>query len=192
MESACLRCGKCCTQFGVCVTPYDIHRIKKATGLKPDEFIQVIPEQPGRDRQEPSVLIDGELSLIVLKWKALAAVPYGGGSGVPGGQKPHSTRICMFTASNGCTIHADRPMVCRTYPFSSLSSELTSTRSRICPSQWVPGLKERELYAVDMETYRKKVEEYKELATVWNQNGGGSLSEFVEFALGSLEQIKES
>ncbi len=189
MESACLRCGKCCTQFGVCVTPYDINRIKKATGLKPDEFLQVIPEQPGRDRQEPSVLIDGELSLLVLKWKVLASTLT---AAAHEGQKPQGSRICMFTSSNSCTIHVSRPMVCRTYPFSPLGNELTSMRSRVCPSHWVPGPKEKGLYAADMETYRKRVEEYKELATVWNQNGGGSLSEFVEFVLSSLEQIKES
>lgn len=38
MGGECLRCGNCCTRFGVCVTPFDALRIMEFTGMGEEEY----------------------------------------------------------------------------------------------------------------------------------------------------------
>lgn len=79
-------------------------------------------------------------------------------------------------------------MLCRTYPFSPTKEGFQSLNSRACPYHWVPGVHERAQYEKHLSEYKKEVDEYKELAKVWNHNGGGTLSEFIKFALSSLKR----
>ncbi|MCX6768765.1 MAG: YkgJ family cysteine cluster protein, partial [Candidatus Micrarchaeota archaeon] len=67
----CTRCGACCTNFGVCITPYDIRRIsaaisKQHPASKPSEFVDTVQDYPGRERTEPALLIDGEMQILIL------------------------------------------------------------------------------------------------------------------------------
>ncbi len=155
-----MRCGRCCTQFAVCVTPFDIVRIAKAANLNPLDSVQAIPEPPARERNEPAVLIDGQMSLIVLAWK--------------------SERVCTFYSPAGCTIYPHRPLLCRTYPF---VRGLQDVRHRACPEMWAPSRKAKRQYLADLRKYNREVKKYTAIAKEWNSKGGGSLAEFVQFIL---------
>ncbi len=156
-----MRCGKCCTSFGVCVTPPDMVRISRATGLEPLEFVTAIPEPAGRERTEPAVLISGERSLIVLRWK--------------------EKLVCTFYSGEGCGIYRCRPMLCRAYPFVLKQNALADTTSRSCPCCW--KLSDERGYRKDLGAYEKEVEAYRKTAVQWNKGPGGSLEDFLMFAL---------
>ncbi len=174
----CLRSGNCCTNFGVCVTPFDISRIAAGTGLQPVDFVMAIPEPPNRERAEPAVLIDGVPCLIVLRWQ--------------------TKRVCKFYGPNGCTIYSARPNLCRTYPFAfSENRELIEVTARACPARWMPDDLALDQYLVDLAEYKKDVLTYKEIAKKWNilasrkppqKTGlrGTSLPDFLEFISSQL------
>ena len=158
----CMRCGRCCTSFGVCITPFDIERISQATGMDPILFVMAIPEPPEREREEPAVLINGKKSLIVLRWSR--------------------ENICAFYSATGCKIYENRPMLCRTYPFNlDKNKKLVNMNSRACPKKWTPESKRG--YLEDLKKYKKEIEAYQKIAGEWNAKDGGTLRSFLDFAL---------
>jgi len=163
----CLHCGKCCTSFGVCVTPFDILRISKATGTKPTEFLSVIPEPPERERTEPAILMEGQRSLIILKW--------------------NGEMVCTFHSDLGCAIYAARPRLCRTYPFNLTSEQLEDMKSRACPIRWLP--KDKKVYLKDLREYQKELAAYGKIADEWNRTQGGGLDDYLRFALPKAKKI---
>jgi Fe-S-cluster containining protein len=174
MGTGCLRCGKCCTSFGVCITPFDAAAIAKATNKEPESFVSLVLEPPERERTEPSILIEGERCLLVLKRsKANVCIFYG----VKGG---------------GCINYDCRPMLCRTYPFrvSNKASELAGMKSRACPELWVPGKGEKKRYLRDCKEYEREIAAYSKIAGEWNARGGGSLKQFLEFALAKAARAR--
>jgi len=168
--NGCLRCGRCCTRFGVCVTPFDILRISRKTGLPPEEFVFALPEPRKHKRKEAVVLIDGKRCLIILKWKNPVFWVFKG-------------RICFFYSGNGCSIYEERPMLCRTYPFIHTGKTLSDLKSRPCPQLWMPDSKGREQYAAALEQYEKEIIEYNKIAEEWNRGPGGDLKAFLKFVL---------
>ena len=158
----CQRCGRCCTSFGVCVTPFDIARISAATGMEPGKIAMIIPEPPKRKRAEPAILISGKRCLVVLCWS-------------------DETRRCMFYSISGCIAYAARPMLCRTYPFLLKAGGLESVCSRACPRRWKPD--DEAAYAADCRQYEKEVAAYRSIAAEWNSGKGGTFREFLSFSL---------
>lgn len=162
-----MRSGNCCTNFGVCITPFDIARIISNTGLRPEDFVMAIREQSNRERAEPAVLIDGVPSLIVLKWQI--------------------KRVCKFYGAGGCTIYNRRPRLCRTYPFTlSARGRLVEITARACPAHWMPVGPALDQYLADLAEYKKDVLVYQKIAGEWNkrasQNRGGlPLADFLKF-----------
>jgi len=80
----------CCRELELALTPYDILRLRRATGLTSTELHQrVIIEEQSADSGFPSFYLtmvdDGKAS-------------------------------CVFVTPEGCSIYADRPGACRTYP----------------------------------------------------------------------------
>lgn len=150
---SCLRCGACCTSFGVCITPSDIIRISLATGMHPSRFIDTVQDYPNRERKEPALLIDEEKQILVLK------------------RSPEN--VCFFYSDEGCRIYHYRPLLCRTYPF---REGMKNMLSRACPSEWAPEGSEKEQYGHDILLYEKELVEFQKFAEGWNSNGGGSLA----------------
>jgi hypothetical protein len=160
MKTSCLRCGNCCTRFGVCVTFFDILRIQKATGKNPEEFLELIADYPEREREEPAIMIDGRPCLLVLKME--------------------KGNLCGFYSASGCRIYENRPLLCRAYPFVLKKEKLFELKSRCCPKSWKPSKEEEQQYKKDAAQYKKEVEEYKKIAEKWNKKGG-SFREFLSF-----------
>jgi len=153
---SCLRCGACCTRFGVCITPSDIVRISLATGMRPSQFVGTVQDYPNREREEPALLIGGEKQILVLKRS--------------------KENVCFFYSPEGCRIYHHRPLLCRTYPFRKNMEDLLS---RACPSEWAPEGNEKEQYGRDIFLYEKELAEFRKFADGWNSNGGGSLKELI-------------
>lgn len=96
-ESFCFACHPavpcftdCCRQLELALTPYDVLRLKKACGLRSEEFLDryVIIEQEDHEtfpRFYLTMVDDGRES-------------------------------CVFVAKTGCTVYEDRPAACRAYP----------------------------------------------------------------------------
>jgi hypothetical protein len=72
-------------------------------------------------------------------------------------------------------------MLCRSYPFLVKDKQLVELESRECPKKWIPQGKEKEQYLADCKDYENKVEEYRRMAKEWNDKGGGSFRQFLEF-----------
>jgi len=167
MESAnnsCLRCGRCCTRFAVCITPFDIVRIAQATGMEPEKFMDIVPEPPARERTEPALMIEGMPSLIVLKRDGKS--------------------VCCFYSESGCKVYSGRPMLCRSYPFRVPDTvlNLIDMRSRACPRRWLPEGEGRKQYVRDCLQYAEEVRSYRKMADEWNKTGG-TMGEFLIFAI---------
>ncbi|VVC02522.1 Putative zinc- or iron-chelating domain protein [Candidatus Bilamarchaeum dharawalense] len=168
---SCLQSGKCCTSFGVCVTPFDLLRISKAIGLKPEDIVQFIPEPPNRERTEPAVIVDTGKFLMVLKWK--------------------KELICMFYSGSGCNIYEDRPMLCRTYPFCLKNGKFSEMKSRVCPSSWIPEAMEKKQYLADLKQYEKEVMAYRLMVEKWNGKGGGSFIGFLKYSIKEAKKLSK-
>lgn len=163
-----MRCGRCCTSFGVCTTIFDIIRIVDASGgkLVPLDFVTITPEPPDRERTEPSILINGIPYLLILKWK------------------PKKDQECVFyDKDRGCVIYESRPILCRTYPFKSEKNKLENMKSRACPCFWIPNDKTQ--YLSDLKTYEKELSKYKKIVDNWNkkEKTRETLKEFLDFAI---------
>ena len=93
----CLLCdAKCCRGYKICVTPFDVLRIAKNTGLKPEEFSGLYSEHIfSYDMDTVIEDKDGKQYLLYL-----------------------NSPPCPFLAKNGnCTIYGFAPLVCRVYPY---------------------------------------------------------------------------
>jgi len=79
----------CCADVNIFLTPYDLLRMRRATGLSSGEFLKgyTIP-----------LLAEEGLPLVVLK------------------MIEDENKSCPFVTSDGCEIYQDRPWSCRMYP----------------------------------------------------------------------------
>ena len=92
-----LSCFKtCCADINIFLTPYDLLRMRWATGLSSGEFLEkyTIP-----------LVADEGLPLVVLK------------------MTEDENKSCPFIAAHGCEIFEDRPWSCRMYPIFPSSSK---------------------------------------------------------------------
>jgi uncharacterized protein len=86
----------CCRDINIFLTPYDVLRMRKWTGLSSGEFLKVY-----------TIALLGEegIPLVVLR------------------MKEDENKTCHFVAADGCSIYRDRPWSCRMYPVFPVSSK---------------------------------------------------------------------
>lgn len=82
--------NRCCCNLNLFLYPYDIVRLKQRLGLTAGDFL---------DRYTDLVLRDGSHFPEVLLRMA-----------------ENETQTCSFLDENGCSVYADRPDTCRTFP----------------------------------------------------------------------------
>ena len=139
--NGCALCdGRCCKNFKITVTIFDVIRAEKASGLSAQRFVEF---------HSPSFLTyDEELIL-----------RFSEGEGVLG----FKSHPCFFLKGSLCSIYKDAPLCCRLYPFrldGSISKTACPSLSRIVfrfsppPPRLAEGLR-RELHA-----YKLMVEEW--------------------------------
>lgn len=86
----------CCNDVNIFLTPYDVLRMRRATGLSSEEFLK---------KYTVALLGDEGLPLIVLK------------------MMENENKTCPFLTLDGCMIYQDRPWSCRMYPIFPVSSK---------------------------------------------------------------------
>ncbi|MHC1741487.1 MAG: YkgJ family cysteine cluster protein [Syntrophobacteraceae bacterium] len=87
--------NKCCRDINIFLTPYDVLRMRKGTGLSSQDFLQ---------KYTSTFLGEDGLPLVMLK-------------------VDEEINACPFVEADGCGIYADRPWSCRMYPVFPTSSE---------------------------------------------------------------------
>ncbi|HJJ56086.1 MAG TPA: YkgJ family cysteine cluster protein [Methanocorpusculum sp.] len=105
----CKQCGKCCSGLNneVLVSPPEIERIIKSTGLQLEDIVEPYPEWLDRDN-----------SKFTFGWVL---------------QRDREGN-CIFLKNNRCQIYKDRPHICRTYPFMLNDSKLIISECQGCAS----------------------------------------------------------
>jgi len=86
----------CCRDINIFLTPYDVLRMRRGTGLSSDEFLK---------RYTIALLGEDGIPLVVLR------------------MREDANKTCFFVAPDGCSIYQDRPWSCRMYPVFPVSSE---------------------------------------------------------------------
>ncbi|MBM4140859.1 MAG: YkgJ family cysteine cluster protein [Nitrospira sp.] len=86
----------CCNDINIFITPYDVLRMRRGTGLSSGEFLK---------KNTIALLGDEGLPLVVLK------------------MTEDENKSCPFVTPDGCSIYQDRPWACRMYPIFPDSSE---------------------------------------------------------------------
>jgi len=93
--------NECCRDISQFLTPYDILRLKNRLGLRSDEFL----------KQYTTLHTGPETGLPVIVLRLDHA----------------SDMKCPFVCPHGCSVYADRPSSCRTYPLARLASRSRET-----------------------------------------------------------------
>lgn len=168
----CNQCGECCRQVQVPLSHADLLRLQRHFAGRPlRDWLQLHPIE----REHPeAVLIDGRPVLLTLRTR----LPEGG---------------CRMLVDNHCAIYAERPMVCRTFPFARRGREL-----RIAPEfellvslacDQVPFQAEKQILA-DMAICDRSFADYRHLVRQWNQETAGR-ARGIEVFLSYLAQTQE-
>ncbi len=80
----------CCSDLSLMITPYDALRLRRALGISGGEFI----------RRHATLAMAPDTGFPMLKLNMLA----------------DARKSCPFVSPEGCTVYANRPGACRTYP----------------------------------------------------------------------------
>ncbi len=137
----------CCSNIDISLTPYDILRLKRRTGLNSGDFLLRYTE--------PYELEKGGIAGVKLK-------PIEGGT------------ACQFMTPEGCSVYEDRPTACRYYPVALLSmrkqGESTDTQGYALVRE-PHCLGHNEPRPITIEAYRAEqgVEEYDLHGRGWRQ-----------------------
>jgi uncharacterized protein len=86
----------CCRDVNIFLTPYDVLRMRRSTGLSSGEFLKTYTF---------ALLGEEGIPLVVLK------------------MMEDENKTCRFVTPDGCGIYQDRPWSCRMYPVFPVSSE---------------------------------------------------------------------
>jgi len=86
----------CCRDINIFLTPYDVLRMRRSTGLSSEEFLQ---------KYTFTLLGEDGLPLVLLK------------------MMEDRKKTCPFVVPDGCSIYQNRPWSCRMYPVFPVSSE---------------------------------------------------------------------
>jgi len=91
--------GNCCASFVITITSFDVLRIMKETGLKPEEFSEL---------RRLDILSYDDSQVIECKEKKFKDYYL---------LSLKSHPCYFFDSRKGCKIHSAKPMACRIYPF---------------------------------------------------------------------------
>ncbi len=144
MINPCSFCSACCCKtYTITVTSFDILRICKNTGKKPEEFTVFHPVR-------------------LLAYDPATVIDFEDGNGILG----FKSHPCVFLKNNLCTIYKFAPLSCRRYPFTlngSINPRFCPLPSRLIFRFNAPG--PRENLDHELNAYKKIVKE-------WNKNPG--------------------
>lgn len=138
--------NECCSRADVTLAPYDVIRLKEATGMDSTDFL--------KDHTVPF-----ELDM----------------HGVPGLKlRTNDDGACLFMKEEGCSVYENRPTACRYYPSGLLSmksiSESTDERHFLLVKEpHCKGHEEDQIQTIGEYREAQGVEEYDDLNHEWYQ-----------------------
>lgn len=131
----------CCRDVNIFLTPYDVLRMRRRTGLSSEAFLQ---------KYTLTLLGEDGLPLVVIE------------------MVEDKNKICPFVAPDGCAIYEDRPWSCRMFPVFPASSE--AKEYLIEEKAFCHGFGEDQQRSIrqwkkdqDIDPYDKENEAYKEI-----------------------------
>lgn len=174
-EGFCEQCnGKCCTEFTVYVTHADIKRLVDATRRDPETFVTAYAD-------------DKRATYPLLKI---------GGYDVRLGLTYRDKRCNLLKVESDnrrrCTVQDQKPMVCRTYPFSlSDKGELVHVEPYKCPGPiWPESQEEHDRAIREVRQLHKEYQEYEAIVDQWRplpDDKKTDLKTFLEFAFSRMK-----
>jgi Fe-S-cluster containining protein len=162
----------CCRDVNIFLTPYDVLRMRRGTGLSSDEFLQ---------RYTVALVSEEGLPLLVLR------------------MMEDAKKTCPFVAVDGCSVYQDRPWSCRMYPVLPVSAEeqefLIEERSTCLGFREDQESTTREWKkAQDIDIYDKMNKSYKEITQhAYFENGNkldGGKTKLIYTACYDLDAFK--
>ncbi|OPX67183.1 MAG: Flagellin N-methylase [Methanoregulaceae archaeon PtaB.Bin056] len=132
---SCTRCGECCRQGAgddnlVMVSPAEIRRISSLCQVRPEEYVEPYPER--------------------VKFSDGTEITFGWAIRRVAGD-------CTFYRDGSCQVYAERPWICRTYPFMLDGEDLLTFP---CPGLGSPiGKEEARALARDLRSRQAAEEE---------------------------------
>ncbi len=162
---SCTKCGACCRtkDLIVTVTGGDIVRIATSLGLSSEEMTRVLDFYILSEDEEPPVGLSKSIAVKTEQGLAYPAL------------KKMKDGSCIFLKNNLCMIHPERPVVCRSFPFTFSREEDggiswgLSAMKEICP-----GLEE-DIIVTDEELFQmgnfalEYMLIHKEFVRQWNK-----------------------
>lgn len=171
-ESFCFDChpgvscfNSCCADLDLVLSPYDVLRLRNALGIGAAEFLERFAEvevPPG-----------GGLPRVFLK------------------MREDQRKTCPFVEESGCSVYADRPGACRTYPLGRgasvdsqgrVQTQYVLVREKHCRGFEEPRSWKAESWMQDqgLKAYISFSDKYLELAIRCNQLGGLTREQFTD------------
>lgn len=122
----CASCGAgCCRCCVVSVTGFDIKRLLKRIGGKPEDFLEARrATEVSFSFEQPFFLMDGKKQGdAIVEWLVCL--------------KRMKDRGCVFQNKKGrCVVHDIAPLSCRAYPFTISDERLVFVENAECPRKW--------------------------------------------------------
>lgn len=138
----CLGCGAgCCRRYLIAVIPSDIERMAKRTGRKPSEFLQLFPRDECECVWAPPFFVSGKEMYVGLK------------------REKHG---CVFLRKGRCSVHAFKPLVCRTFPLCFDGERICVSNACARKEKWGTG--DSQLLA----HYHSELNRMRRFAVEWN------------------------
>lgn len=156
--SACATCGaRCCHEYTVTVTGYDVWMIAKGLRLAPRQFLQYFPARV--DAADAFRLDQGDARFDIALDKVAE-------------ERPHRPCVFLVELPGGggrCGIHSHRPHVCQTYP-AYLDHGVVALRYDVmCPTgAWKLSRMDVAAWREQMQDFVVQRDLYEQVVRCWN------------------------
>jgi len=163
MPNPCILCSaSCCTDLYITVTIFDVLRISKKTGKKPEDFATLYPLRL-INFDNDTVLEFHDRKYMEEHILCLKSHP------------------CIFLDGKKCSIHGFSPSACGSFP-KGIDGKY---RTRLCP--FPAGLVFRVLGTDVRNTYEWELGTYKKIVSEWNRRKGKK-NDCMDFLLARAEE----
>ena len=167
--------GRCCREYLVPITGADIWRIARTHHLMPMDFVSCDVEE--------SPTPAGVLLRLGGPTYALALQHH---------QPRAHERVCMFLNPDGrCSIYADRPLVCQTYPMYLRKGIVTPREDLLCPDgSWAGIERTQAAWRARIIAQEQAWQDYALVVAAWNgairslqSEAGAVLAQYLDYLM---------
>ena len=157
-DTFCFRCypeihcfNRCCRNLNVFLYPYDVIRLKQGLNISSDDFL---------DRYVDVVLRpDNYFPEVVLRMSR------------------NQEKTCPFLKESGCSVYADRPDTCRTFPIEQGVLFDAGRKKKIPvyffrPPEFCLGQREKKQWTIDSWTKDQDAEQHHRMSRQWAELKG--------------------